>query len=308
MNIALTGATGFVGGAILKELVASKLVVLGRTRPSEFNGVFVPFDINQPFDVRDSLKGVDVVVHCAARVHVMRDVASEPLLEFRRSNVEGTLRLAEQAAQAGVRRFIFISSIKVNGESTTDREPFTVTDAPAPADAYGISKAEAELALFRVSRDLGMDVVVIRPPLIYGPGVKANFAALLRLAKSGLPLPLGSATNLRSFVAVDNLVDLVMLCLSHPSAANQVFLVSDGHDLSTAELLKTMAVATKSRTIVFPFPVWLLKGACVLLGAGAIADRLFGSLQVDISHTTRTLGWRPKLDFAEGIKRMTQQS
>lgn len=304
MKIAVTGATGFVGGALIKSLEYWDVLVLGRSSPPDFKGQFVSLDIALPFEARESLRGVDVLVHCAARVHIMNDKVDDPLKVFRQVNVEGTVRLARQAADAGVGRFIFISSVKVNGESTTGRAPFDSKEAVAPQDAYGISKSEAEDALFRLAQTTGMEVVVIRPPLVYGKGVRANFAALMRLATLRIPLPFSSVKNRRSFVSVDNLVDLIKICVDHPAAANNVFLASDGSDFSTPDLLRAMASASHRGLILLPFPVWLLQRGCALLGKRAIADRLFGDLQVDISHTTQTLGWRPKKDTKEGIRSM----
>lgn len=250
-----------------------------------------------------ALNGVDVVVHCAARVHV-RNEDSDPLAGFREVNVAGTLALARQAAAAGVRRFVFVSSIKVNGESTSPGHPFRVEDSPAPEDAYGISKWEAEQGLTVLSAETGMEVVIIRPPLVYGPGVKGNFATLLQWVNKGAPLPFGAVTeNRRSLVALDNLIDLMVTCTDHPAAAGQVFLVSDGEDVSTAELLRRVGVAIGKPVRLLPVPLWMLKSGVALLGRREQAQRLLGSLQVDISRTRERLGWTPPVSLDEGLRR-----
>jgi UDP-glucose 4-epimerase len=233
----------------------------------------------------------------------MADTVSDPLQEFRRVNVQATLNLARQAAAAGVRRFVFVSSIKVNGESTQPGSAFTADDAPAPLDAYGISKMEAEQGLRQIALQTGMEVVIIRPPLVYGPGVKANFAAMMRWLKRGVPLPLGAIENQRSFVALDNLVDLIVTCLIHPAAANQTFLVSDGEDVSTTELLRRMGQALGCTARLLPVPASWLKLAADMLGKADMAQRLCGSLQVDISKTRQLLGWQPPLSLDSGLKK-----
>jgi nucleoside-diphosphate-sugar epimerase len=255
-------------------------------------------------DWTPALHGCTTVMHLAARVHVMAERASNPFLEFRRVNVDGTLNLGRQAAAAGVRRFVFVSSVKVNGESTSANHPYTAADAPAPQDPYGISKMEAEQGLRQIAAGTGMEVVIIRPPLVYGPGVKANFASLIRAVQRGIPLPLGSVThNRRSFVALDNLVDLLITCIDHPAAANQTFLVSDGEDLSTADLLRRLGHAMDKPARLFPVPPSLLQLGATLLGKGDMAQRLLGNLQVDISHTRNTLNWNPPVSVDEGLRR-----
>jgi UDP-glucose 4-epimerase len=223
----------------------------------------------------------------------MNDTESDPLSAFRTVNVEGTLNLARQAAAAGVQRFIFISSIKVNGEGTTPGSAFTADDEPAPADPYGVSKMEAEQGLRELAAQTSMDVVIIRPVLVYGPGVKANFLNMMRWLDKGIPLPFGAIYNSRSLVALDNLVDLVLTCIEHPAAANQTFLVSDGDDLSTTELLSKMAKALNKPARLIPVPSWMLQGGAALLGKKGLSQRLCGSLQVDIAKTRNLLGWVP---------------
>jgi nucleoside-diphosphate-sugar epimerase len=254
-----------------------------------------------------ALRNVDQVVHLAARVHVMNDKSSNPLAEFRRVNVEGTAALACKAAAAGVRRFVFLSSIKVNGEFTKQEQPFTADDVPAPEDPYGFSKHEAELVLRQIANETSMEVAIIRPPLVYGPGVKANFESIMRWLARGVPLPLATVTeNRRSLVALDNLVDLVATCLNHPAAANQTFLVSDGEDLSTAELLKRIGGALGHPARLFYMPPELLKlGANVVRNPG-IYQRLCGSLQVDIAKTRQLLGWIPPVPVDEGLRRAAE--
>ena len=230
----------------------------------------------------------------------------DPLSEFRRINVEGTLRLAAQAAEAGVRRFVFISSIKVNGESTTPGQPFTPQQDPAPSDPYGISKWEAEQRLRSLSTASGMETVIIRPALIYGPGVKANFLNMMRWLHRGIPLPLGSVENSRSLVALDNLVDLIDVCLDHPKAVNETFLASDGEDLSTTDLLRRMSQALGRRARLLPVSSRILELVALALGKRSISQRLLGSLQVDISHTQTRLGWTPPISVDAALK-MTAQ-
>lgn len=310
MKVLVTGASGFVGHALCAEAVVRGLIVRGATRsrvdfPVAVENLVVG-NIDESTDWRDVLLGCDAVVHLAARVHVMQETAADPLEEFRRVNVQGTLNLACQAAAAGVKRFVFVSSIKVNGESTQSGSPFKADDAPAPLDAYGVSKMEAEQGLREIASQTGMEVVIIRPPLVYGPGVKANFAAMMRWLKRGVPLPLGAIHNQRSLVALDNLVDLIVTCLTHPAAANQTFLVSDGEDVSTTQLLRRMAQALGCPARLIPVPTSILKLAATIVGKRDVAQRLCGSLQVDISKTRQVLGWRPLLTLNQGLKKAAE--
>lgn len=308
--ILVTGASGFVGGALIQRLLISnpKGGIVAATRhllehlPVDVNQVQVG-DLLISTDWRLALQGVTVVVHCAARVHVMNEQNNDPLVEFRLVNVEGTLRLAQQAAEAGVSRFIFISSIKVNGESTELGCPFAPADRPAPSDPYGVSKMEAEQGLRELSLRTGMEVVIIRPPLVYGRGVKANFASLIRWLRRGLPLPLGAiTTNLRSLVYVENLVDLICRCIDHPKAANQTFLVSDDKDISTTTLLRKMAKALGCPVRLVNTSPMLIKLSARFIGKPEIADRLCGSLQVDIKKTKDLLDWSPPVSVNEGLR------
>lgn len=307
----VTGASGFVGKALSLEAVSRGLTVRAASRslstlPAEIECVSVG-DIDGTTDWHNALSGCDVVVHLAARVHVMHDTALDPLAEFRKVNVDGTLNLARQAAKAGVIRFVFISSIKVNGESTQLGQSFAADDVAAPEDAYGISKAEAEEGLRQLSEETGIEVVIIRPPLVYGPGAKGNFSSIMKWVARGWPLPLGAAThNRRSFVALDNLVDLILTCVEHPQAVNQTFLVSDGEDLSTAELLLRMGTALKRPARFLPVSVAVLVFAARLLGKAAVAQRLLGSLQVDIGKTCELLNWKPPVSVDEGLRRAVE--
>ena len=253
-----------------------------------------------------ALNGVQAVVHCAARVHVMQDNATDPLQAYREVNVHGTLNLARQAAHTGVRRFVFVSSIKVNGEAIQLGQPFTADDVPAPSDPYGVSKLEAEQGLRDIEAQTGMEVVIVRPPLVYGPGVKANFATMMRWVDLGIPLPLGAIHNARSVVALDNLVDLLMTCLKHPAASGQTFLVSDGEDVSTTELLRRTAQAMGKKAFLLPVPAFVLEWGAAMLGKRDVAQRLCGSLQVDMDKTRRLLGWTPPLTLDQGLKKVVE--
>jgi len=246
--------------------------------------------------------GVDAIVHCAAQVEVKAKVESDPLSVLRAVNVDGTLALAKKAALEGVKRFVFLSSIKVNGETTAPGEPFKADDVPAPEDGYGVSKLEAERGLMQLARETGMEVVIIRPPLVYGPGVEGNFGSLIRLVGKGIPLPFGLIRNKRSLVGIDNLVDLVVRCLDHPAAANQVFLAGDGQDLSTAELVGALAMAMNKQPRLLPVPAGALHLGARLIGRRAVARRLLGSLQLDISKTCERLDWQPPYSVEEGLR------
>lgn len=306
-NIMVTGATGFVGKSLLSQLIRYDhfdiTVALRSNNSFDTCPAHVVGDFADNNDWSAVLAGQQVVIHTAARAHIMKDEVADPLAEYRRVNVDGTLNLARQAADAGIKRFIFISSIKVNGEQTPLGKPYTAEEASAPEDAYGISKWEAEQALQQLAEETGMEVVIIRPPLVYGPGVKGNFANMINLVKKGLPLPLGAIHNQRSLVAVDNLVDLIIACIDHPAAANQTFLAGDGEDVSTTELLQGVGKAMGKPARLIPVPAGMLMFGASLLGKKAIAERLLGSLQVDISKAQRLLGWQPPLTFEQGLNR-----
>lgn len=306
ISVLVTGASGFLGGALCKVL-SEKMTVRGTVRassmPNKHEGVeLVAGELSGNFDWSVVLEGVTAIVHCAARVHVMRDSAENPLEEFRTVNVDGTLNIARQAAVAGVKRFVFISSIGVNGGETFGK-PFSAEDIAAPHTPYAVSKYEAEQGLRALAEESGMEVVIIRPPLIYGPGAPGNFASLKKLLASGIPVPLGSATkNRRSFVYLGNLVDLVEICIVHPKAANKTLLVSDDEDLSTAALLRRMAVAMGTSARLIRFPIGLLKFVAKALGRSNTMQSLCGSLEVDISQTQKTLGWSPPFDIDAGLR------
>jgi nucleoside-diphosphate-sugar epimerase len=260
-------------------------------------------DIGAETDWSAALAGVDCVIHCAARAHVLKERAVNPLAAFRVVNVVGTRKLAEKAATMGVRRLIFLSSIGVLGVNTNGREPFSIADSPAPRENYGISKWEAEETLWQVAAQTDLEVVVIRPPLVYGPGVRANFLRLLQLVKCGLPLPLGAVDNLRSLVSLDNLVDLLIRCVDHPSAAGHTFLVSDDHDISTPELIFNLADLMGRKARLLPVPPRMLRLGGRLLGRLPEIERLIGSLQVNILHTRERLNWTPPMSVEEGLYR-----
>ena len=309
--ILLTGASGFVGKAVLKTAQQRGLGLRPIYRSLELasgqpDAVLVS-GLEDAANWSQALLDIDVVIHAAARAHVMREEALDPLAQYRRVNVEGTLNLARQAAAAGVRRFVFISSIKVNGEATAPGCPFTADNTPDPADAYGRSKAEAEVQLKQVAQQTGMELVIIRPPLIYGPGVKGNFASLMRWVCRGLPLPLGAVTqNRRSLVGLDNLVDLILVCTAHPKAANQTFLVSDGEDLSTAGLVRKISKAIGQPARLLWVPTGALSFMAGLLGRAIISQRLLGSLQVDIHKTCELLDWKPTVAVDEGLRKAVE--
>ena len=305
----LTGATGFVGQAVFAEAkkrhIACKAVVRRTGSAVAAEEGFCVGEIGPETNWEAALRGVETVVHTAARVHVMNDRAADPLAEFRHVNVAGTLNLARQAVAAGVKRLVFVSSVKVNGEATLPGQPFQPSDTFVPQDAYGLSKFEAEVGLRALAAETGLEVTIVRPPLVYGPGVKANFAAMVRWLSRGVPLPLGAVVhNRRSLVALDNLVDLLLLCATHPAAANQTFLASDGEDVSTADLLRRIGAALGKPARLLPVPVGVLKLGAAALGKADVAQRLLGSLQVDISKNRQLLGWQPPVSLDEGLKRV----
>jgi len=306
-NILVTGATGLLGSSLFNQLNKSSSFKVRGTSRQHLNAhgdalVYLE-DINGEADFSHALEDISVIIHTAARVHLMQDTAIDALAEYRKTNRDGTLNLAQQAAASGIRRFIFISSIKVNGERTLRNNPFTANDIAAPEDAYAISKHEAEQALLSLAKKTDMQVVIIRPPLIYGRGVKGNFARLLQWIEKRMPLPLGAIHNKRSFIGLDNLVDLVITCITHPAAANQIFLASDGEDLSTTELLQRIGKASGLPARLLPIPEDFLAFSLKAIGKKEMAQRLLSSLQIDIGKTQELLGWTPPISVDEGLKR-----
>lgn len=306
-KILITGASGFVGRSVCAELLKQNLEIRLALRANNFllenAEVAIINQIDNDTDWSTALRNVDVVIHLAARVHVMNEAAVDSMLKFRSVNVDGTMNLARQSVKAGVRRFIFISSIKVNGEQTTKDKPFTEDDVANPQDAYGLSKLEAEQGLLQLARETKIEVVIIRPPLVYGAGVRANFLSMLRAVKKGYPLPLGVIYNKRSFVYVENLVSLILRCINHPAAANEVFLVSDGYDLSTTELLQKCAFAIGVKPKLIPVPPRVLELIASLTGKKDVIQRLCGNLQVDITKANKLLGWVPPISLEDGMRK-----
>ena len=306
--IAVTGASGFVGRALCQALADQGVPfrALVRSPDARLPQARVIGDISADTDWAAALQGVSCIVHCAARVHVMQDTEADPLAAFRRVNVEGTRRLARSAAHAGVRRLVFLSSLKVLGEQTAPGLRFNSLTPPAPEDAYGRSKWEAEQALWAVSKPTGLEVVVVRPPLVHGPGVKANFLRLMQAVARGLPLPFGQVHNQRSLLALGNLTDLLQLCTRHPDAPGQTFLASDDQDVSTPDLVRQLAAAMGRPPRLLPVPVSWLRWAGRLTGRLHQIERLIGSLQVDIGHTREVLDWSPRLTLQQGLRLTVQ--
>lgn len=309
MKVIVTGASGFVGQklcSVLEEAGCEIVPVFRARQPDGVkrirNAVFGKI-INATSNWANELNNVEVVIHLAARVHVMHGGEVNDLARFREINVEGAKSLAKQAAQSGVNRFIFLSSVKVNGEETSDR-PFYFDQAPNPRDSYSLSKMEAEVALREIEETTNMEVVIIRPPLVYGPGVKGNLLALVKLIRKGVPLPFGAVDNRRDLVSIYNLCDLIRVCVQHPAAPGNTFLVSDNESMSTAELIQYIAKGLNRRARLFSIPIWALKFAAGLFGKTGNVEKLTGSLQIDISPTRRALDWDPPLTVAESFQKM----
>ena len=309
VKVLLTGGSGFIGKALAESLLKKDYGLVVATRdvriaPCTDIEMIVYRDLQSLEQIVTPAMAIDVVIHTAARVHVMDETSQNPIQAFREVNVVGTLNFARQAADSGVKRFIFVSSIKVNGESTKPGECFVEEDdGYIPSDPYGLSKYEAEQCLLELAKQTGMEVVIIRPPLVYGPGVKANFLTMMQWINRGIPLPLGKIDNKRSLVALDNLVSFIIHCIEHPKAANEIFLISDGEDVSTTELLTKVAKAFHKKPMLIPVPVTLMQFAAKIVGKGDIADRLFGSLQIDNSKARELLDWNPVITMDEQLKK-----
>ncbi len=308
--VLVTGANGFIGHHLCQALHANsdsvRAVVRRAGNIDKRFDEYVVDTIDKATSWKNALKNIDCVVHLAARVHIMNDTSADPIEAFRSVNTYGTLNLARQAAEQGVKRFIYISSIKVNGENTVSGKSFSADDIPNPSDPYGVSKYEAEQQLMILAENSGIEVVIIRPPLVYGPGVRGNFLRMMEWLDKGIPLPLGAVRNKRSVVGVENLVNLILTCLSHKAAANQVFLVSDRDVLSTTELMQKTARALGRPARLLPVPQWVLELAMKLLGKRSLSQRLCGSLQVDINKTKELLDWAPPYKFEDGLHKTVE--
>jgi len=306
MKIAVTGANGFIGRALCNALFLRGQPVRALVRKAPTDNCYetmVVGDVASDTDWSIALAGIDCVIHCAARAHVLSESAANPLEAFRAVNLRATQRLAKRAASVGVRRLIFLSSIGVLGVRTNGRPPFSVRDTPDPPENYGISKWEAEQALWEIAQSTGLEVVVVRPPLVYGPGVRANFLRLMQLVDKGVPLPLGGVDNSRSLIGLENLVDLIVRCIDHPAAPGQTFLVSDGQDISTTELILELAKTMDRPVRLLSLPRAWLRFAAWGVGRLAEVDRLTDSLRVDIRHTCETLDWQPPISLQTGLQR-----
>lgn len=308
-KLLITGATGFIGRALIDELLnyGFDLIACSRKEITHLPQQVQQINMGELLPSTDwspAFAKVNTIIHTAARVHVMHDNANDPLTEFRKVNVLSTLNLARQAAKAGVSRFVFISTIKVNGETTSHNHPFTSDDDFVPTDPYALSKFEAELSLLNLAKKTKMEVVIIRPPLVYGPNVKGNFSSLTKWIQRKIPLPFGAIHNQRSLVALDNLIDFIICCINHPAAANEIFLISDNLDLSTTDLLKKVAKAFNKKPLLLPIPASFLALIARLTGNNKIADRLLSSLQIDSSKTRDLLNWKPVITIDKQLKKI----
>ena len=306
LKLLVTGANGFVGRALCAEAAAQGMLVRGSMRhqydlPAGVERVVVG-EIDEKTNWWGALNGCDIVMHLAARAHVMHESAKNPLEEFRRVNVQGTEHLARNAVASGVKRFVYVSSIKVIGEETLGGKSYAERDMPMPQDAYGVSKWEAEQVLHRVAEETGLEVVIVRPPLVYGAGVKGNFAQLLSVLMRGIPLPLASIRNQRDLIYVGNLVDALIACATHPAAVGQTYLVSDGEGVSTPDLIRNLAQALGKFNLVFPFPIYVMRFCAGLFGKSAAVDRLTQSLQIDSSKIRKELSWKPPCTMQQGLQ------
>lgn len=310
MTTLLTGTTGFIGSSLTQHLdykgfsLAAAVRCVTDSLPAGIQQIPIG-DLLPNTNWANALNDVDTIIHLAARAHILKDQATDPLAAFRETNTYATINLAQQAANAGVHRFILISSIGVNGNQTFGN-PFTATDTPNPVEPYAISKYEAEISLRQVAAETDMEVVIIRPPLVYGANAPGNFGQLIKTIVRGIPLPLGSIHNQRSLIALPNLIDLITTCIDHPAAANQTFLVSDDEDLSTTQLLERLSLALGKPARLLPIPQSWLETSLTLVGKRAIAQRLCGNLQVDISKTRDLLGWTPPISVDEALSQTAQ--
>jgi len=311
-RVLVTGANGFIGQALCRDLIKQGFDVLGAVRNDNVNLDFLTTkviieDINNQTNWAEALINVDFVIHLAARVHIMNEVALDPIDIYRKTNVEGTLNLAKQASKIGVKRFIYLSSIKVNGEITLPGIPFTENDKHIPIDPYALSKYESERNLLQLAKETDLEVVIIRPPLVYGPNVKANFLSMVKWLHKGIPLPFGAIHNKRSLVALDNLVDLIITCVDHPFAVNEVFLVSDSDDISTTELLNRVAMSLGKKSRLLSLNQQILELCLNMVGKKDLTQRLCGSLQVDISKAKKLLNWKPPVSMDYELNKISQQ-
>ncbi len=314
MKIYVTGSTGFIGTHLVNQLLKLSYNVLApirnfKTNQKKFHKNLNLLDLESAEETSkyfENLGQIDCLIHCAARTHVMEDKKKNPLNVYREVNVKKTKKLAEAAAAHGIKRFIFLSSIKVNGEKTNGSNYFNFYDKPKPEDFYSISKFEAEKVLWEISLRTGLEVIIVRLPLVYGYGVKGNLKRLIKLVRLGIPLPLGLIKNQRSMIGIDNLVDFLIKCIDHPNAAEKTFLVSDGKDLSTPNLIKYISNFMGSNSRLFPFPISLLKFLSIIIGKKKEIERLTESLKIDTSHVKSVLNWKPPIDVADGIKKMIQ--
>lgn len=303
MKILITGSTGFIGSRVFDVALGLEWDVKIQRRGNEpWTAQTIFTSIGVDTDWSTALDDIDCIVYCAGRAHQMKGSVVEALAAYREVNTQGTLNLARQAAAAGVKRFVFLSSIKVNGESSLPEQPFLPEVFTAPMDAYALSKYEAEVGLQKVAKETGIEVVIIRPPLVYGEGVKANFFSLMKWIKKGLPLPLGAIHNRRSLVYRENLVSLILTCCKHERAPGEVFFVSDNNDVSTTGLLKQVALSMHKPFLMLPIPMGFIQTLASAVGKSEMATRLCGDLHVDISHTMERLDWKPPVSFEKGIE------
>jgi nucleoside-diphosphate-sugar epimerase len=314
MKLLISGANGFIGQALFQTLHSKDIAVRAAVREdttsrlacNSQSEVMAIGDIGLKTDWSRCLAGVSCVIHCAARAQVMQETEVDALTVYRGVNVQGTRSLAEQAARSGVRRLVFLSSIHVNGMATAEASRFVYDDTPQPHGSYAVSKWEAEQVLMEVAEKTGLEVVIVRPPLVYGPRVKGNFLRLLQLVSRGIWLPLGAVRNKRSLVGLDNLIDVLVRCIDHPKAPGSIFLVSDGHDISTPALIQALARAMNKPVRLLPVPLWIMRLAGRVTGKSNEVKRLTGSLRVDINHTRETLGWSPPVSVDEGLKKTVE--